>query len=44
MKQYVDLGKHILLNGNNRMDRTTTGTISVFGYQTRFDLQAYETT
>ncbi len=39
MKQYQELLKHILENGTRHEDRTGVGTISVFGYQTRFDLR-----
>jgi thymidylate synthase len=39
MRQYHDLLRHILQNGTRHEDRTGVGTISAFGYQTRYDLR-----
>ncbi|MCY7294270.1 thymidylate synthase [Alteromonas sp. a30] len=39
MKQYLELMRHIKENGTRKDDRTGTGTLSIFGYQMRFDLQ-----
>lgn len=40
MRQYLDMMQHVLDHGTRKEDRTGTGTLSVFGHQMRFDLQA----
>ncbi len=40
MKQYLDLMRHVRAHGTRKEDRTGTGTLSLFGYQMRFDLSA----
>ena len=40
MRQYLELMRHVREHGTRRGDRTGTGTLSVFGYQMRFDLAA----
>lgn len=40
MQQYLDLLQHVRHNGTRKEDRTGVGTLSVFGYQMRFDLSA----
>ena len=39
MKQYLDLMRYVREKGTKKEDRTGTGTLSVFGYQMRFDLE-----
>lgn len=39
MKQYLELAKYILEHGEKKEDRTGTGTLSVFGFQTKYDLR-----
>ena len=38
MRQYLELMQHVLDYGNQKLDRTGTGTLSIFGYQMRFSL------
>ena len=40
MRQYLEFLRHIRDSGARKEDRTGTGTLSVFGYQMRFDLAA----
>jgi len=38
MRQYLELMQHVIDHGHQKSDRTGTGTLSVFGYQMRFNL------
>ena len=40
MRQYLDFMRHVRDHGHRKEDRTGTGTLSVFGYQMRFDAGA----
>jgi thymidylate synthase len=40
LRAYLDLMQHVMQHGTQKSDRTGTGTLSVFGYQMRFDLAA----
>jgi thymidylate synthase len=40
MRPYLDFMRHVRDHGTRKEDRTGTGTLSVFGYQMRFDLRA----
>ena len=40
MRQYLEMMRHVRARGARKLDRTGTGTLSVFGYQMRFDLAA----
>src|SRR2546427_3249068 len=40
MREYLDFMRHVRDHGQRKDDRTGTGTLSVFGYQMRFDLAA----